>query len=209
MNATRISAKNRKRKYELFVKVIKPLETDQILDVGFNNIEYSYVDNYLEKNYPYLKNITALGIESDSCFKVRYPEVNTVIYDGGNYPFKNASFDIGWSNAVLEHVGDEEAQILFLKELKRTCKRIYLTTPNRYFPFEVHTRYPLIHWLPKKVFDRILQFTPKKWASGDYMYLLSRKKLEQLLHKAGITQYKIYKNRFVGFTMDFSIVING
>jgi hypothetical protein len=41
--------------------------------------------------------------------------------------------------------------------------------PNRYFPFEVHTRYLLIHWLPKTVFDKILSYTPKKWAAGDYI----------------------------------------
>lgn len=208
MNATQISANNRKRKYQLFLDEIKPLKTDRILDVGFNNVEYSCVDNFLEKNYPYLENITALGVEDDSLFKQRYPLVETVIYDGKQYPFLDNSFDIGWSNAVLEHVGDEDAQVLFLKELRRTCNRIYLTTPNRYFPFELHTRYPLIHWLPKTMFDKILQFTPGKWASGDYMYLLSRKKLERLLQRAGISNYTIYKNIFMGFTMDFSIVIN-
>lgn len=207
MLATKISAQNRKRKYGLFLEKINPQKTDKILDVGFNNMEYSYVDNFLEKTYPYPENITALGIEDGSLFKERYPQVNTIIYDGKEYPFEDNSFDIGWSNAVLEHVGDESAQILFLKEIERTCKRIYLTTPNRYFPFEVHTRYPLIHWLPKKIFDKILRYTSKKWASGDYMNLLSRQRLEYLLKEAGIKDYQIYKNRFFGFTMDFSVII--
>ncbi len=207
MLATKISARNRKRKYDLFLEKISPQKTDKILDVGFNNMEYSYVDNFLEKTYPYLDNITALGIEDGALFRKRYPLVNTIIYDGKKYPFEDNRFDIGWSNAVLEHVGDENAQILFLKEIRRTCKRIYLTTPNRYFPFEVYTRYPLIHWLPKRYFDKILQHTSKKWASGEYMNLLSGKKLEYLLKEAGIKNYKIYKNRFLGFTMDFSVVI--
>lgn len=208
MNATQISAQNRKKKYELFLKEINPSETDSILDVGFNNIEYSYVDNYLEKNYPYPENIVALGVDDDSVFKKQYPLVKTILYDGKTFPFEDKSFDIGWSNAVLEHVGDEDAQLLFLKEISRTCKRIYMTTPNRYFPFELHTRYPLIHWLPKPIFDKILERTPQKWAAGEYMYLLSRRKLEKLLTKAGIKNYRIHKNRFFGFTMDFSIIIN-
>ncbi len=207
MIADRISGNNRKRKYNLFLEEIKPLVSDKILDVGFNNIEYSEVDNFLEKTYPYPVNITALGIDDDSSFKKRYPMVNSVIYDGGIFPFDDNYFDIGWSNAVIEHVGDEEAQILFLKELKRTCKRLYFTTPNKYFPFEVHTRYPLIHWLPKRTFDNILQYTPKKWASGDYMYLLSRRKLERILYNAGIENYEIHKNRFLGFAMDFSVIV--
>lgn len=206
MIANLISGKNRKLKYKLFLKEFNPQKEYTILDVGFNNIEYSPVDNFIEKHYPFLSQITALGVEKCDEFAKRYPEVNTVLYDGNYFPFEDKDFDIGWSNAVIEHVGDVDKQILFLKELKRTCKRVYFTTPNRYFPFEVHTRYPLIHWLPKKTFDKILQFTPKKWASGDYMYLLSRNKLEKLLEDADITDYQIYKNRFLGFTMDFSVI---
>jgi SAM-dependent methyltransferase len=132
-----------------------------------------------------------------------------VRYDGRVFPFEDKSFDIGWSNAVIEHVGGEERQIQFLKELCRTCKKVYFTTPNRYFPFEVHTRYPLIHWLPKKVFDKILSITSKKWAAGDYMNLLSRKSLENLLQEVGLRgeEYILHRNKFFGFTMDFSVII--
>lgn len=208
MLANLISKNNRSSKYKLFLDVIQPLKSDKILDVGVNNLEYSPVDNFLEKHYPYLECITALSVDRNDEFKKRYPKVNSIVYDGYYFPFEDKIFDIGWSNAVIEHVGDTDRQVLFLQELNRTCKRIYFTTPNRYFPFEVHTRYPLIHWLPKRIFDKILQFTPKKWASGQYMYLLSRKKLEKILHQAGITNYKIYKNRFLGFTMDFSVIIH-
>lgn len=206
MLANLISENNRTSKYKLFLDVVKPLESDKILDVGVNNVEYSPVDNFLEKHYAHLENITALSVDSNDEFMKRYPEVNSIVYDGFHFPFDDKHFDIGWSNAVIEHVGDMDRQILFLKEFKRTCQRIYFTTPNRYFPFEVHTRYPLIHWFPKRIFDKLLQFTPKKWASGKYMYLLSRKKLEKILEKAEITNYTIYKNRFLGFTMDFSII---
>lgn len=207
MLANLISKNNRTSKYKLFLDVIQPLESDKILDVGVNNLEYSPVDNYLEKHYPYSENITALSVDSNEEFMKRYPAVNSIVYDGYYFPFEDKCFDIGWSNAVIEHVGDTDRQVLFLKELNRTCKKVYFTTPNRYFPFEVHTRYPLIHWFPKRIFDWLLQFTPGKWASGEYMYLLSRKKLEKIVREAGIVNYKIYKNRFLGFTMDFSIII--
>ena len=207
MNAEAISKKNRFRKYNLFLQEIKPTENDKILDVGFANIEYSDVDNFLEKNYPYHSNITALGIDGHDLFKKRYPDVEAVCYDGKIFPFEDKSFDIGWSNAVIEHVGDEDAQIQFLREINRTCKKFYFTTPNRYFPFELHTRLLLIHWLPKKVFDKIISFTSNKWATGNYMHLLSKQKIKRFLRKAGISNYRIYNNRFGGFTMDFSIVV--
>lgn len=207
MLANYISKMNRTRKYELFLNTFRPTSTSSILDVGFNNEEHSPVDNFLERNYPYPQNITALGVEGIDLFNERYPEVKTVIYDGRRYPFLDKSFDIGWSNAVIEHVGNKEYQLLFLREICRTCHSIYITTPNRYFPIELHTRIPLLHWLPKKIFDRVISVTSKKWAAGDYMNLLSYRQIKSLLREVGITDYKINRNRFLGFTMDFCILI--
>ena len=167
MNANTISANNRKRKYDLFLKVLRPSRSDKILDVGFSNIEYSPVDNYLEKNYPFPANITALGIDEDDLFKHRYPEVTTVRYDGHKFPFDDDQFDIGWSNAVIEHVGNEDNQALFLTELSRVCKKIYFTTPNRLFPFETHTRLLFIHWFPKPICDRLMKLFGRGWATGN------------------------------------------
>ena len=203
-----ISGNNRKRKYGLFLEQLKPSKKDSILDVGYSNIDDTGLANYLETYYPYPHNITALGIESDDLFKKRYPLIKTVIYDGGVFPFADQSFDIGWSNAVIEHVGDEQRQLLFLSELHRTCRQLFFTTPNRYFPIEVHTRLPILHWLPKKIFDKLLSFTPKRWAAGEYMNLLSIRKTKKLLKKAGIDRYQIYKNRFLGFTMDFCVIVH-
>ena len=204
----KIQTFNRSRKYKYFLATFKPQATDSLLDVGFAEKEYVDVDNYLEKHYPYQSQITALGISGGTNFSKRYPEVKVVLYDGKIFPFEDKSFDIGWSNAVIEHVGNQEAQLLFLKEFLRTCKRVYFTTPNRYFPIEIHTRIPLLHWLPKSVFDSILKITPKKWAAGDYMNLLSIRQIKSLLKKAGVTNYSVKKNRLCGFVMDFCITTN-
>jgi len=45
----------------------------------------------------------------------------------------------------------------------------------------------------------------KNWAAEDYMYLLSYSKLKRIITKSGIKNYIIHKNRFGGFTMDFSV----
>lgn len=177
------------------------------MDVGFNNEEYLESENYLEKHYPYLEKITALGFAPADKFKKRYPKVKVITYKGGKFPFQDKKFETCWSNAVLEHVGDEQAQILFLKEIKRVAKKSFLTTPNKYFPVEVHTRTPFLHFLlPKKIFDRYLKLIGKAWAADDYMNLLSIRDIRRLLKSANIKNYQIIKNKFLFFTLDFIII---
>lgn len=201
--AYKISAYNRMRKWQLFLTEFAPTPAMRVLDVGFNAEEYSNTDNFIEKHYPYPEMLTALGLDNPAKFKTRYPKVTALVYDGRSFPFDDASFDIVWSNAVLEHVGDRDRQLFFLREIKRVSKRAFITTPNRFFPIEPHTRTPLLHYLPKKIFDEYLDFIGKGWAARDYMYLLSRSELSTLCVDAGITDYKIINNRLAGFTLDF------
>jgi SAM-dependent methyltransferase len=176
--AHKISGFNRNRKWKLFNKLLNPDLTTTVLDVGYCENEYRKTDNFLEKNYPFPHNITALGIAVPKKFLERYPQVRAITYDGKKFPFSNKEFDICWSNAVIEHVGDKNAQIDFLKEVQRIAKSFFITTPNRLFPIEVHTRIPFLHFLPKTYFDKILTFIGKKWAAGNYMNLLSFKELK-------------------------------
>ncbi len=203
--AYRISAFNRKRKWKLFNALYMLTPETTILDAGFGEYELSPVDNYLEKHYPYPENITALGIDAPALFSERYPKVKAIRYDGVSFPFEENSFDICWSNAVLEHVGNRERQVHFLKEIRRVAKSSFITTPNRCFPVEVHTRIPLLHYLPKRHFDRCLASLGKEWACGDYMNLLSLKDIRELLRDAGITGYEIFRNKLLFFILDFVI----
>jgi hypothetical protein len=42
--------------------------------------------------------------------------------------------------------------------IKLSKKCIIITTPNRFFQVKVHLKLPLIHWLLKKIFRKILLF---------------------------------------------------
>lgn len=201
-----VSAYNRRRKWNIFLSEIRPTSELYILDAGFSENEYSETDNFIEKYYPYPRMLTALGIDYPNKFKIRYPEVTAINYDGNVFPFDDKSFDVCWSNAVIEHVGDQEKQLFFLKEIKRVSKKAFVTTPNKYFPIEPHTRTPLLHYLPKAVFDGYLSTIGKSWATGNYMKLLSCTDLKGLLSSANITNYKIHKNKLGGFTLDFVII---
>ena len=209
--AQRISSFNRYRKWSLFLDRMRPGTQDRVLDIGYTDLEHRPTDNFLEKHYPHREMITALGVDQPVHFAERYPDVATVCYDGERFPFADASFDIAWSNAVLEHVGTEDArterQTLFLSEIRRVSRRAFITTPNRWFPLEIHTRTPLLHWLPKRTFDSYLNLRRMHWAAGDYMTLLSEQDLRARLAGAGVEHYELVKNRFGPFTADFVVII--
>ena len=69
--------------------------------------------------------------------------------DGRDLPFADGEFELGFSNAVIEHVaGGRGGQQQFIGELCRVAERVFVTTPNRWFPLDPHTLLPFAHWLP-------------------------------------------------------------
>src|SRR5262245_4598187 len=76
--------------------------------------------------------------------------------DGRMLPFRDRSFDIVFSNSVIEHVGDAESQCRFAHEVMRVGRGFWVQTPNRWFPVEQHLLTPIVHWLPAKWQRRIV-----------------------------------------------------
>ncbi len=201
-----IMRKSREKKFTLFldfINKVSSVDESTILDVGVNTTEHSPVDNYLEKHYPYLSNITALSVTPNEDFSSKYPSVKFVKYDGKLFPFADKEFDFIHSNAVIEHVGGLDSQKLFCREMLRVAKRgVFFTTPNKYFPIEMHTNILLLHYLPKYYFDKFLVTINKAWATGDYMFLLSSNNLKQIIKQVCPDNYdfKIKRGRLLGFT---------
>jgi hypothetical protein len=74
-----------------------------------------------------------------------------VLFDGCALPFPDQSFDLVFSNAVIEHILGPGRQEKFAKEIMRVGKSWFVTTPNYWYPFESHHHLPFFQFLPRPV----------------------------------------------------------
>ena len=158
--AARASLWNRRRKLALFLSELRPGPETTIVDVGVGDTGFdtepgvALSHNFFEAMYPWPDRITAVSDVPLPNFAQEFPEIAPVTASGTNLPFEDDSFDIAFSNAVVEHVGGQEEQRRFVHELCRVAPRVFVSTPNRRFPVEVHTLVPFLHWLPRGARDR-------------------------------------------------------
>ena len=149
--ASRVSMRSRERKLQLFLDLLQPGPETTVVDVGVTDAPFGAgsTDNFFEALYPWPGQITGVGHTELERFAAAFPQVRAVRADGRDLPFGDAEFDVGFSNAVVEHVaGGRDGQRQFVHELCRVARRVFVTTPNRRFPLEVHTLLPFVHWLP-------------------------------------------------------------
>src|SRR5262245_7834592 len=154
--ATRVSLRSRERKLRLFPDLFRPGPETTVVDVGVTDAPFGprpdgsvSSDNFLEALYPWPERITAVGHTGLDRFAAAFPLVTTVRADGRELPFDDGAFELGFSNAVVEHVaGGRDGQRQFVAGLCRVSERVFVTTPNRWFPLDPHTLLPFAHWLP-------------------------------------------------------------
>jgi SAM-dependent methyltransferase len=156
--ASRVSMRSRERKLQLFLELLQPGPGTSVLDVGVTDAPFGggSTDNFFEALYPWPERLTAVGHTSLDRFAAAFPKVTAVQADGRDLPFADRAFDLGFSNAVVEHVGGRDDQRRFVHELCRVAERVFVTTPNRFFPLEVHSLVPFAHWLPRAARNRVL-----------------------------------------------------
>jgi ubiquinone/menaquinone biosynthesis C-methylase UbiE len=146
--------------YERFLIEAKVGRNDSVLDVGVTSDRSYSSSNYLEKWYPEKSKITAIGTDDAAFLPALYRGMVFIRANGLALPFRDNSFDVVHSSAVLEHVGTFENQTKLISECGRVARRaVFLTTPNRWFPVEFHTILPLVHWFPKPMFHWLMRHT--------------------------------------------------
>ena len=190
--------------FGLFMEEMQPRAEDTILDVGVTPDTSLPDSNFFEKLYPYPQNLTLSSIEDASNLTKEFPGTQFVRTEGFALPFRNKSFDIVFCSAVLEHVGERELQEKFVGELLRVANKVFITTPNRGFPIEVHTFIPFIHWLPQAFHQKLLRMIGLKfWAQTQNLNLLSVKSLLCLFPHT--QKLVLKKNRLLGIASNLII----
>ena len=156
----KIATYQRRRMFERFVESMGLTPADTILDMGVTSDQTYTSSNYLEAWYPHKHRITAAGIDDAAFLETLYPGVRYVHADGLNQPFGNKVFDVVHSYAVLEHVGRAlQTRCDLSRNVRGWRERGFFLdeTPNRWFPVELHTVLPLVHWLPPTVFRALMR----------------------------------------------------
>jgi SAM-dependent methyltransferase len=134
-----LQARFRRRRMQRFVREFRIDASTRILDVGGTPDCWELIE---ERPQVVLLNTPRTKDEQRGA-------AFWVAGDGRALPFADASFDIVFSNSVIEHVGDAASQQRFAREVARVGRGYWVQTPNRWFPVEQHLLTPLIHWLPR------------------------------------------------------------
>ncbi len=150
-----------------------------VIDIGVTPDDELADSNIFERWYPHPDRITATSVEDASGIERHYPGVRFIRTDGVGLPFRDRSFDVAFCSAVLEHVGGPDEQRRFVAEMVRVSDQFFLTTPNRWFPLELHTFLPVLHWLPRTVHRWFLERLGLRfWADPANLSLVSASELQ-------------------------------
>jgi Methyltransferase domain len=193
----------RGRRMAQFIATFQPDHRHRILDVG------GYADFWASSGVS--SDITLLNIDpvpGDGLLS----NMHTVLGNGTALTYEDKSFDIVFSNSVIEHLGSFENQKRFAKECMRVGRGLWIQTPSKSFPIEPHFLSPFIHFLPKGLQRRMLRnFTVWGWLTRPSdtqvedvlaeIRLLTLAELEQLFPYC-----EIKKETFLGLTKSFIVV---
>ena len=133
----------RRRRRERFASLFKPRADTTIIDIG--GYPWDWKDGRVRSRF------TIVNLDRPQLSEEELKEWNVTVADGRALPFADNSFDIAYSNSVIEHLSTYENQQEFAAEMRRVGRRLWVQTPARSFPIEPHLLTPFIHYLPRRL----------------------------------------------------------
>lgn len=194
----------RRRRMQRFLREFGPLGQTPILDVGGAAFNWELA----RVGAP----ITLLNLRAPDDPTTLPAHYATIAASGTDLPYADRSFGIVFSNSVIEHVGDAQAQARFAAEVRRVGDGLWVQTPARSFPLEPHLLGLGIHYLPRSWQRRLVRyFTGWGWLARpsparveaflDEIRLLSFAEFQALFPDC-----EIRRERFLGLTKAYVAV---
>jgi SAM-dependent methyltransferase len=176
-----LARRARQGRHDLYRTVMVPRADETILDVGCGTAGLAGFEPDAD--------ITGL----DAAERPDYPGRRFVRGDARALPFEDGSFDLAYSNSLVEHLHPRDRE-RFATELRRVARRYWVQTPNRWFPVEPHVLLPGFQFLPQRARRRLWRLGMRQ---GGYeeIELLSAAELQGLFPDA-----VILRERFAGLT---------
>lgn len=182
----------RRRRMARFYALFAPSAQTRVLDIGGTPQTWTNESVNLAAFPVTLINIRDNGPQPN-------PRFISATGDATQLPFTNHTFDIAFSNSVIEHVGDWQKQQAFAEEARRVAQKLWIQTPARSFPIEAHLLAPYIQYLPKNLQHRIVRFTPRGLLQPhvvheivDEVRLLTYKEMRQLFPDCNILKERVF-----------------
>jgi len=191
----------RKKRMQLFESLISSVPAPlKILDIGGRQDFWENTD-FLKQDLKDVE-ITLLNLDLEEA-NVTSSKFKFVVGSATNMEqFEDNSFDVVFSNSVIEHVGDYHAQRQMANEAMRVGKRYFIQTPNFFFPIEPHFVFPFFQFLPIEMrvwlqshFDlglrKKLPNKEEARASVTSIQLLTKKELTKLFPQGNLHEEKL------------------
>ncbi len=140
----------RRRRMKHFYATFRPTPQTRLLDIGGHPQTWTFEARSCE---PVPVTLVNLRFPNPAAFSdSRFTAVHG---DATDLPFESQSFDIAYSNSVIEHLTTWERQQAFASEARRVAKSLWIQTPARHFPIEPHLLTPFFQYLPRRLQVRV------------------------------------------------------
>ncbi len=156
-NPNSLSNRMRTRRFRIFESLVKTAPRPlRILDVGGTNLFWEQ-RGWADRDDV---QITLLNLAPQ---EKRHANITPLTGNATDLSqFSSGSFDIVFSNSVIEHLFTFENQRRMAAEIRRVAKAFWVQTPNFWFAMEPHFHVPGWHWMPFSVRVAML----RKWKCG-------------------------------------------
>ena len=201
---TSLATRMRRARFALFLSLLQKLRGHvEILDIGGTQEFWTLMTG----GDPGDVRVTLLNIEHQPVTSSKFV---SAVGDARDMPqFADKSFDVVFSNSVIEHVGDYADQRRMANEVMRVGKRYFVQTPNRRFPLEPHFLFPFFQYLPDEVRAQMVHRFDVGWykripslekarAEVRSIQLLTRQRFTDLFPNA-----TLHEEKLLGLTKSF------